>query len=1005
MLHIRLSNILNVCGFLFGLVVPFVSGRHDLQAEIKVVDLPRNYADFAFNPESGTIASIDSEMGEVLIYELEDQVTGKAKPSASLKVGLTPCSIFYKKYQQRHYFAIVCTKDSNLFLVEEEKPSPQKRGTFKLAGKIDLEKTDISSVTGSRNPEDPNIYYCYGSGHESVAGAVTLKSMKNTTFAFRDSMDCSVSAGGLIIYHRGPWSPSGFKSASRANPLEEETPIFAPLFSEHRSAAEYLPDPLDTYTACGAELYSRNLDKKIATLPFLPVAFFKTKPIIIGMKDPSNRFYTEEKDQSGLKLMAASYNTFTQVGTSVSLDHRLDKEPRLIPSGRSGNGDFKRIIYRYRVFADDARQRVLFANGKQLQIIDLEDFEVPQEPLLASSFAEVPSFIVGEEKELTLQAADPSTKFSVEDKPEGMKLNGNKLRWTPTLEQIGTFPLSISLSVDELKATQLMEVEVTYPSIRLPFSPTGFALDETGTKGLIWDGSADPSADELANYARNPTRTAGTVQMALIDLKTGTVDVERKLSEKIGTALIAGDLILLKAKSSNTTRCDVLALKDLQRIKSIVTDSPITKMAVLGNHLALATQTGRIDIYDKKNFEKVKSFDRPQVNPGNFIIDGAGGNIFAQGILWDAELKPALLLAPNIIPAMGPTRDFTSQEFIKKPENFNVQMYANQPPTGTGQNLVAFRVIPDSNVRLRLNKTHRVDHDPNSPTVARVEHKLVLTAEGAIDATQVITRTQGSVNYPNEAKTSSPLMETTSKEAYVISDKKLYRWKIPSPPEGAEDLLQPLSWNQRSTTITILDTGKTELQHQVFGGKSPYSFGLAGNVDGLSVDEKSGTVTVDNAAVQAAAEKFLVDYINSKRREQTRLATLRLMASELIGPATELLGQRPKGMPVAIPIQLLVTDDNIGNLAINYFVVAEVNSPKLMATLRKLDEQKAPEPAEVPNFPNPRRDANAPDNPNDAREIERLNKKVEQLEQRIDLMTRQFNEVLKKLDELDRKAK
>jgi hypothetical protein len=982
--------------FLLGMVCSWIFIQPEIRAEVQVLNLPVDCADFAYNSDNATIAALDNENSKVLIFDLKNLESNKAEPFAAIKVGQSPCSICYKKYKQRDCFAVVCSQDSSLYLIEAEGASEGSPGTFKLTAKINLDKTGVSSVTASINPEDPFIYYCYGGGHDSFAGAVSLKSTRNTNFKLSDSMDCAVSASGEVIYHRGPWSPSGFKSVSRINSLEEEIPEFAPLFSEHRSAADYLPDQLDTYTASGPDLHTRDLSKKIATLPFFPVAFFKTKPIIIGIKDSSNSYNGDEAKDDGLSLRAASYNTFKIVGTSVPLEHRFRKEPREMARSDSGSGDFKRIVYRYRAFADDLRKRVLFADGNQVFIVDLADFEMDEEPLVAMSAPANTIFTAGRENALTIELADPKVQFNVDDMPDGMKLDGNTLHWKPTLEQIGSYKIATTLSFNEINTTRLLEISVQYPSLPLPFTPSGFTLDATNSKAVIWDGNNNQNALEGLNPA---IRSTGSVcRLAVIDLKTGNVDVERKLSDRIGTARIFNELVLIKPLSDNTPRCDILKLNDLQRIKSIVTTTPIHGMAVVGSYLILETSDGRLSIYETNTFEQVKSFEKLPGIGSNGVIGDKVPRIFANGILWDKDLKPALILAPPIIPAMGQLRDFTREQLTPRADSRDLGVSIDPPRNGSTMSLVATRGLADANLRLRLYQAQQMEREPNSPTVATIESKVIAMLDGAVSASQVFETKKSPINRNGGIIKPSCLVELTSTEAFIISDKSLYRWDFPKQEVDAEASSSPLSWNLQTSTNQLAETGKTELKHKIIGGKPPYSFGSVGTIEGIVVDEKTGTVAVDNAAIQAAAEKFLIDFITRNRRRESRLSTLRLLASELLVPATEILGRRPTGVPVAVPIQLLVTDDNIGNLPINYFVVTEVNSAKLMAALRKLDEQQSAEQNVMPAPPAPGNDGRPPMPISGNPEIEKLNKRIDQLEQRLDLMTRQLNELLKKLD-------
>ena len=248
-----------------------------------------------------------------------------------------------------------------------------------LLKKIELSQAGLSHVTGSINPDDPFVYYNFGG---SLAGVVNLRLMRDEGVALNESMDCALSASGDIAYRRGPWSPRGFESRFRTNSLEEDKPAFSRLFYEHTSNAEYVPDPFDRYTAVGTNLYSRSLEKIEATFNFTPVCFFKTRPVIIGV--PQRSF--PPAPITGTTLYAASYNTFSEIGRPVFLSLRAPAEAPNV----AVRSDLRRVGNRTRAFADDARNRVIFASRRQIYFVPLDEFKLPKEPFLTATPWTVP---------------------------------------------------------------------------------------------------------------------------------------------------------------------------------------------------------------------------------------------------------------------------------------------------------------------------------------------------------------------------------------------------------------------------------------------------------------------------------------------------------------------------------------------------------------------------------------------------------------------------------------
>ena len=246
------------------------------RGEVQRVLLPSDYADFAMHPTSGDIIALDAENSQAVLFRASDLKMKRSEPAAKLRVGSTPVSVFYKEFEDKQVFAVVCSQDTHMYLIDALK--------FALLAKVELNQSGVSYVTGSRNATDPFIYYNYGSGHDSAAAAVSLRDMKNKGLAFDDAMDCAISASGEIAYRRGPWSPSGFESLIRTTDLSADKPAFARLFYDHNSTAQYLPDPFDRFTAAGSKIFVRSLEKSVASLDFVPHDFFTDRPVVVGIE-------------------------------------------------------------------------------------------------------------------------------------------------------------------------------------------------------------------------------------------------------------------------------------------------------------------------------------------------------------------------------------------------------------------------------------------------------------------------------------------------------------------------------------------------------------------------------------------------------------------------------------------------------------------------------------------------------------------------------------------------
>src|SRR4051812_9279313 len=87
-------------------------------AEVRLIKLPSAYANFALNPETGDVAALDSSANTVSLFR-RAFLTGDAKAVVAPQgVGKTPCSIVFKRFGEKSYYAVVCTQDSHVYLFD-----------------------------------------------------------------------------------------------------------------------------------------------------------------------------------------------------------------------------------------------------------------------------------------------------------------------------------------------------------------------------------------------------------------------------------------------------------------------------------------------------------------------------------------------------------------------------------------------------------------------------------------------------------------------------------------------------------------------------------------------------------------------------------------------------------------------------------------------------------------------------------------------------------------------
>ena len=536
-----------------------------LVAQPTVVELPRAFADFAINPDTGDICGVDHAKDKVLIFPSDFLDGDKQEIGEPIRVGSTPVGVTYKKFGEDAYFVVCCTQDSHVYVINAT--------THELVSKVAVAQAGVSSITNSTNPEDPFVYYCYGGGHDSMTGAIDLREMVDRGKAFDDSMDCAISADGTLAYRRGPWSPSGFESLQLTSSFEDPKPTFIRLFYDHNSTYQYIPGPFGALTAAGKTIYSSDLKKKVATTDNFPVAFLKSKPFIVCSSG------ADRDDKGSLNLNVVSSNTFNKVGTNIDVGNTL--QAKALPRGGPGHADFKRVATRMRYLIDEANERLYVAQNDRLIAVSINDFDLPDEVVM-----EIPDLkrqvLVGQEQTIDLSPTDENVTIEVDDLPDGASIEGNVITWTPTADQVGTEKISVRMTYKETEKQQVVLTSIRFPSISLPGIASDLSISPDGSEAVVYTSTSNQREMMRAMEGR---QIAIKHTISLVDL--GNREVTKTKTTPFAISSAAVDQHFVYIASAETNYCQIFDKADLKKVKTLYTENRVQKIETDGQQLVL----------------------------------------------------------------------------------------------------------------------------------------------------------------------------------------------------------------------------------------------------------------------------------------------------------------------------------------------------------------------------------------------------------------------------------
>ncbi len=956
-------------------VILCLLGIAELPAEVKSVALPSKFFDFAFNPQTGDLATIQTDDNTVALFPVK-YLDGKAVDLvAPVKVGPNPVSICFKQFGEKAYFAVVCVQDSNLYLLDAT--------DLKRIAKISLSGSVTTNVICSSNPEDPFIYYNGGGvDFRGMCGAVDLRTMSDQGRVAEGGRS-EISANGRLLYFLSLGvSPTGFNAARMTTPFSASKPVFQVAYHEHTSVSGYFPDPLGLYTAVGPVIYTDDLKKRVASLNFNVVAVAKKPPLIMGFR------YDQDQRNLGV-LQAVSYNSFRTAGNPVPVSKTFVTTPQNLGPENSPNRAMRHLFSRVRVFPDETRGRLVCASLNQVCLIPFTEFEAPDEPLLHVTTKSPTVYRIGEPAKIKLDRADPRVELQINNLPDGAKVTGDEITWTPTSLQVGIHNLELSLKQGELERTQKLPITVESRKVALPFSPTGIALSPSGKTAVVWTNQVQP-----------PGPVA--IQFAVVDLAKMKVGATR--TEGLANVQVDLDEQHIYLREAGGAFVQVHELDTLKRLKTLYSDDTVERIFVYEGKLVTSGRS-RMSAYSIADWSRIKV---PVEGPCELRNIGVVWN----NAVLDKQLKNARLLLNSTLPTLGnPPNGMRSgrqsgnsgqyglltgeaRQIVSQEEAMRLQVSPGNV------NPLHAMVAPVLRASLELQSTG----SDNIQAAQRLSLSLKDWLRGAEVLRLPLAEKEVSREYRNPQQSAVRIAATASR-VIAAWDNDLYAVDLPAPlPAEFKSGLTAIP-SHSQLDLSSAKNGIVKLSHQPSGGTAPYTLTFAAGSSGLEIDEKTGEVQVNVAEVQARALELLSRTLAAHATASAPTVVLDEYLTNQGAAQETLIGRKLTGAPVFLPLHIRIQDTEGQLTELRYGVIVEVPLEPLKARLKTAHEAlvaeraamiaKSPPTKKDPAEPTATPPADDSEDLSSAKELRRLGEKIEVLEARIDLLTRQLAELIK----------
>jgi len=894
---------------------------------------------FALNRETGGLAGIDEQNRTVILYPSEYLDGRQTEAIRSPKLDGLPERILYKKYKARGVFVVAALESGQVYLLDG--------ATLEPIRSIKASQVNVIELHAAPSSSDPHIYYTYQVGYGGKTGRINLARLADEG-TLLDKSCLAVSPSGRLLYCRqgvGDRSLECVEVESGSTPGEK-----ARLRIIHKVDGEVpwvAPDPLGDYTVTQYNVYSPDLKTVVAEarLPYATPRLFAKRPLMAS--------------STGTTIHVWSLNTYQRVAT-VPLPRAVADMPRSPRTGRTPEIE---------VFADDAHERLIVTRGNQAALVPLDALDIPEEPRLfvKPAVTRVPS---GRTTVVPFEKTVADMRVELAREVPGVTLAADGLRLTPAEDQVGRCEVPLRLSHGTTVRVQTIGVEVGTPALKLSFVPTNVRANPSGTRVVLW------AQKRVESY---PTNFPPPSHMALIDATAGEVLVDKLAACNFCAVDVDDHYVYVAVTGFKTVYA--LSLDDLSpRLKIQVPDDPAKELAAVGGkHLIAATERGGVYCYSLPGLKPAFKLDplapasqdpkkRPNIGAAaSLVVDGE--YVRYQGVVHDAQLRsmalmrpPAFMLTVDHVPAADSTRPFDRDlPAIGSPMRAARMSSSCQLP-GSCLSAVAGSSMAEDALVFKLD------------VLDRRTRKVV--------ESWPLKRVSPPPKY-RQAR-SGAYVQPVGKDSVVVTiGAEAYLCNLSSHAAEAPATMPRFVPAQSGWTVAADE--HTELQHTLQGAARPVKAELMVLAHGVSLDPTTTTVTVDGPSLMAGALETLALEFGTAENPFAPGSLQLQQYTALAGPYFErVVGRKPTGVPLLVPIGLQVTDANGAKMDFSYYVFLEVPSGAAGESIAGSEAEAKQRMAESTDAPDRKELVSRADKLN--RELQRLHDQTSRLEQALEEM-------------------
>ena len=797
---------------------------NNLAAQAVKIEGPEDTSSWAFH-DSGRIFAAVKSTNSVVEYDTQ------GKKVRSFDVDADPTEMIIKGDR----LVVACNKTSSFSVID--------LSTNAVAGKVALAGQGPRALCCSK--VDNGIVYGFcrngSSSRDTELFQVDVKSLKilnrQPARSWRRSpYNAAMSTDGqwVVVDPRG----SGSSGASLMQ-VDEASCTFTQIKDVSSSFGQILAGPASRYWTFGGSLYPLDLKAKEREFAGNPAAIHSQLDLAVSFSKDELKFL-RFSDAKIVKKVPLSF-------VKKSDEKDTKKKSR---SSRNRKFPYENVMIGFGAKSPS----VVVASGSICQVMDLKKLAIPFEPMLMMNIPTSVEASVTEGVSVPLSVTNRSLNrkvvYEIKSGPKGALIAGNKLVWKTTPENIGRHTVVVAAKaggkVDEVS----VNLDVKSKKIELDFRVVGINVEDTGKFAVVW-GKKIPKGQQGFRGGFPGDNSQGGDEVAVVDLLTSKVLVQKTLAAGVKSAAIQGKYVFLMPRTGNVLyRLDVKTLEGSKRV--FLKEAGLAVFAFPGNQIAytLGSHNRTLTVVDPETLKTVQTKTIPYTGSNNkevatLVAPGAvslGSKIVSQDddSLMMLKQNPGLPLLGKFDARGNYNSSHSMRDMSEK--MFGRHVGYNKIASSSGSTV--------SQVQKRRMYPCSVYHvafgvGTDTKQVGRsTETNLTLDTYSLVDGEVLDSRIFDSSMQRNGG---SPFGfgNSGSKQFFTFKDKAVYAsnnqvFVIPFDTKMLESAPQPLYFPVSKLPMLSIDAPQT-IDLKAVGGKGKLEYQLVAEFPGISVDSKTGS--------------------------------------------------------------------------------------------------------------------------------------------------------------------